>query len=37
VIPDNHLEDGSVEAVREWLTGEAASFMSRSSSGSIGV
>lgn len=37
VIPDNHLDDGNVEAVREWLTGEAASFVSRSSSGSIGV
>jgi LysR family glycine cleavage system transcriptional activator len=37
VIPDNHLDDGNVEAVREWLTGEAASFVSRSSSGSICV
>jgi LysR family glycine cleavage system transcriptional activator len=37
VIPDNQLEDDNIEAVREWLTGEAASFVSRSSSGSIGV
>jgi LysR family glycine cleavage system transcriptional activator len=37
VIPDNHLDDGSVEAVREWLTGEAASFVSRNTAGRIGV
>jgi LysR family glycine cleavage system transcriptional activator len=31
VIPDSHLDDGSVEAVREWLIGEAASFVSSKS------
>jgi LysR family glycine cleavage system transcriptional activator len=37
VIPDNHLDDGNVEAVREWLTGEAASFVSRNAAGRIDV
>jgi LysR family glycine cleavage system transcriptional activator len=35
VIPDGHLDDGSVEAVREWLIGEAASFVSSKSGGII--
>jgi LysR family glycine cleavage system transcriptional activator len=35
VIPDSHLDDGSVEAVREWLIGEAASFVSSKSGGII--
>ena len=37
VNPDNHLDDGSVEAVREWLTSEAASFVSRKSGERIAV
>ncbi len=37
VIPDNHLDDGSVEAVREWLTGEAARFVSSKSGGMDGL
>jgi LysR family glycine cleavage system transcriptional activator len=37
VIPDSHLDDARVEAVREWLTGEAASFVSRNSAGRINV
>jgi LysR family glycine cleavage system transcriptional activator len=36
VIPDSRLDDGSTEAVREWLTGEAASFVSRKSGGMDG-
>jgi LysR family glycine cleavage system transcriptional activator len=37
VIPDSHLDDGSVEAVREWLTGEATRFVSSNSGGKFGV
>jgi LysR family glycine cleavage system transcriptional activator len=37
VTPDSHLDDGSVEAVREWLTGEAATFVSSDSGRKIGV
>jgi LysR family glycine cleavage system transcriptional activator len=37
VTPDNHVGNDNVETVREWLTGEAASFVSRNSAGRIGV
>jgi len=29
VIPDSRANDGNVEAVREWLAGEAADFVSQ--------
>jgi hypothetical protein len=35
VIPDSHLDNSSVEAVQEWLIGEAASFVSSKSGGII--
>jgi LysR family glycine cleavage system transcriptional activator len=37
VIPDNHLGNGNVEAVREWLTGEAARFVGSKSGGMDGL
>jgi LysR family glycine cleavage system transcriptional activator len=37
VIPDHHLDDGNVEAVREWLTGEADRFVSSKSGGMDGL
>jgi hypothetical protein len=35
VIPDSRLDDGNVKAVREWLIGEAATFVSSNSGGII--
>jgi LysR family glycine cleavage system transcriptional activator len=37
VIPDSHLEDARVGAAREWLTGEAARFVSSQSGATGGV
>jgi LysR family glycine cleavage system transcriptional activator len=35
VVPDNHLDDGNVEAVRDWLPGEAARFVGSKSGGMV--